>query len=207
MMQIVLEGIGIGLALAMLIGPILVALTQTGIQYGFRAGLVVGAGIWVSDILVITSCWSFLHSFKILTQNRDFQLILGIAGSLILFLSGLYTFFSHKKKEISNLTFQSASLSALFVKGFAVNTINPFTFIFWLGIMTSYLQTKGVTDTRISILLASIMGPIIVTDSLKVILAKSVRNLLDAHYQRLFIRISGLGLMMFGLVLLVRVLL
>ncbi len=206
-MQIVLEGVGIGLALAMLIGPIFVALTQTGIQYGFRAGLVVGAGIWISDILVITSCWSFLHSFKILTQNREFQLILGIAGSLILFLTGLYTFFTHKKNELSNLTFQSASLSTLFAKGFAVNTVNPFTFIFWMGIMTSYLQTKGITDNKISILMASIMGTIIVTDSLKVILAKSVRSILDAHYQRVFIRISGLGLMLFGLVLLIRVLL
>jgi threonine/homoserine/homoserine lactone efflux protein len=207
MMQIVLEGVGVGLTLAMLVGPIFVALTQTGIQYGFRAGLIVGAGIWISDIMVISSCWTFLHFFKMLTNNPEFQLILGSAGSLILFLSGLFTFFSYKKKEISRLTFRSASLSALFVKGFVVNTVNPFTFIFWIGIMTSYLQTRTMTDARLSVLLASIMGTIIVTDSLKVILAKSVRNVLDAHYQRIFIRVSGLGLMLFGIILLARVLL
>lgn len=207
MMQIVVEGIGIGLALAMLLGPIFVALTQTGMQYGFRAGILVGAGIWVSDIIIISSSWSFLHSIRILTHNEGFQLVMGIAGSLILFFSGLFTLFSNKKTEISNLTFRSVSPSALFIKGFAVNTVNPFTFIFWIGIMTSYLQTENITDDRLSLLLASIMGTIIVTDSLKVMLAKYSRTILEPRHQKAFIRVSGFALMVFGAILLGRVLL
>ena len=207
MMQIVVEGVGIGLALAMLLGPIFVALTQTGMQYGFRAGIMVGAGIWVSDIIIISSSWSFLHSIRVLTQNQEFQLILGIAGSLILFLSGLFTLFSNKKTEISNLTFRTVSPSALFIKGFAVNTVNPFTFIFWIGIMTSYLQTDNISDDRLSLLLASIMGTVIVTDSLKVILARYIRTILEPRHQKTFIRISGFALMVFGAILLGRVLL
>jgi threonine/homoserine/homoserine lactone efflux protein len=207
MMQIVVEGIGIGLALAMLLGPIFVALTQTGMQYGFRAGIMVGAGIWVSDIIIISSCWSFLHSIRVLTQNQGFQLVLGIAGSLILFLSGIFTLFSNKKTEISNFTFRSVSPSALFVKGFAVNTVNPFTFIFWIGIITSYLQTESRTDDRLTLLLASIMGTVIVTDSLKVMLARYIRTVMEPRHQKTFIRVSGLALMLFGGILLLRVLL
>lgn len=52
-MQYVFEGILLGLTLTILLGPIFVALTQTGIKHGIRAGISVGTGIWTSDLIVI----------------------------------------------------------------------------------------------------------------------------------------------------------
>jgi len=50
---IFLEGILYGLVLAAMLGPIFVALTQTAIEKGAKAGLTVGLGIWISDLLII----------------------------------------------------------------------------------------------------------------------------------------------------------
>ena len=62
-MQYVFEGILLGLTLTILLGPIFVALTQTGIKHGIRAGISVGTGIWTSDLLVIFTAWfSYLFS-------------------------------------------------------------------------------------------------------------------------------------------------
>ena len=59
-MNLILDGLLLGLTLAILLGPIFVALTQTGIQRGVRAGLSVGTGIWISDILVIVTAYFFI---------------------------------------------------------------------------------------------------------------------------------------------------
>jgi threonine/homoserine/homoserine lactone efflux protein len=71
--QYILDGIILGLTLTILLGPIFVALTQTGIQHGIRAGVAVGSGIWISDLLVIISSWFFIRQIDDLAKNATFQ--------------------------------------------------------------------------------------------------------------------------------------
>ena len=52
-MNILIEGIKVGLILCFLIGPIFFALVQTGVEEGLRAGTAVGLGIWISDLIFI----------------------------------------------------------------------------------------------------------------------------------------------------------
>ncbi|MBK6665062.1 MAG: hypothetical protein IPG48_02630 [Saprospiraceae bacterium] len=63
-MQFIAEGLLLGLTLAILIGPIFVALTQTGMQYGLKAGIAIGTGVWVSDVLVISAAYLFIHQLN-----------------------------------------------------------------------------------------------------------------------------------------------
>ena len=42
-----LIGLQYGLFLSILVGPLLVALVQTGFEQGMRAGFMVGLGIWL----------------------------------------------------------------------------------------------------------------------------------------------------------------
>ena len=66
-MQYIADGVMLGLTLTILLGPIFVALTQTGIQHGIRAGVAVGTGIWVSDFIVIAGSYFFILQTK---RNR-----------------------------------------------------------------------------------------------------------------------------------------
>ncbi len=48
----VYQGVLIGLALTLLVGPLVLTLVQTRVTQGVRAGLVEGAGIWTSDLFL-----------------------------------------------------------------------------------------------------------------------------------------------------------
>lgn len=83
------EGIKVGLLLSLLAGPILFTLLQTGIEKGFRAGLAVGSGIWISDVLFIVAVYYGLSYVKNFVSGQAFVLTLGIIGGLLLVIFGV----------------------------------------------------------------------------------------------------------------------
>ena len=199
-----LEGVLLGLTLTILLGPIFVALTQTGIEHGIRAGISVGSGIWVSDILIISATYFFIRKIGTISQEKEFQFWMGLVGGCILITFGLVALF--KKPVINNqvAAFSAKSFAGYWTKGFAVNFINPFTFVFWFGVMTTFVIGKGITGRQTILLFGSIMSTIIITDSAKVLLAKMIRSKMRPSHVHLFGQIAGSMLVIFGIVLLIR---
>ncbi|MEY3419927.1 MAG: hypothetical protein RIR48_207 [Bacteroidota bacterium] len=203
-MQYIADGVMLGLTLTILLGPIFVALTQTGIQHGIRAGIAVGTGIWLSDFIVIAASYFFILQLTELTQSESFKFGMGLAGGLVLMGSGLISILKTHKGEDKTPAFNAKSYFGYFTKGFAVNFINPFTFIFWISVMTSYVSVKGISGTETLLLFGTIMMTIMITDSLKVIMAKAIRSKLQLRHIEIFSKIAGILLFVFGIVLLVR---
>lgn len=207
-MSIFLLGILWGLFLTILIGPIFFALIQTGIEQGFRAGFVVGLGIWMSDLIFILGIYYSLAYFIAVSEGENFELYLGLIGGTILISFGLGTFFSKppnfqeaaQKKSILN------SYPALWLKGMIVNAVNPFTVIFWIGVMSSVVVERALQPLEVFIFFAGILGTIIFTDCLKVYLAKEIRKKLAPKHFILLRKISGSALLFFGILLIIRVL-
>lgn len=200
------EGVMLGLTLSILLGPIFVALTQTGIKHGIKAGLSVGTGIWVSDILVISVGWFFIKQLDSMAKHPSFQLWMGMVGGIILITFGILSILNKHKKDDQTKAFSARTYFGYFTKGFAVNFINPFTFVFWLGVMSTYVLGKGINGMETILLFGGIMATIVLTDSLKVILAKLIRSRMKHHHIILFSRIAGVMLIIFGITLFVRVL-
>ncbi|KXK39276.1 MAG: LysE family transporter [Saprospiraceae bacterium] len=204
-MQFFFEGLLLGLSLSILIGPILIALTQTSIEYGVKAGLIVGAGIWISDLIVITLVWVFLHRIAPLVHHDGFMRSAGITGSIVLISLGVFTIFKSANRKIPKpIKINIAHFTGFFFKGFAVNFINPFTFAFWISVISTYLLAMNVSDFQLSLLLCGIMVVIVSTDTLKVLLPKLIRSKLQPEHILLFSRISGFLLILFGIVLIFR---
>lgn len=203
-MQFVADGIMLGLTLTILLGPIFVALTQTGIQHGIKAGIAVGSGIWISDFLVITASYFFILKISLLIKTTDFQFWMGLAGGIILILSGLFSIIKSHKGEEKTPAFDARSYIEYFSKGFTINFINPFTFIFWISVMSSYVSGKGINGLEAFLLFGSILCTIIITDTLKVMLAKKIRSKMKPGHLEIFAKIAGIMLIIFGIVLLIR---
>lgn len=203
-MSVVFSGILIGLGLSILIGPLIVLLTQTGLQYGIRAGITAGAGIWISDILLIVLSWYFIQLLNDIVLTPSFRLTVGVAGGVILIGFGLYNFLSKPVIYTEFTKLSSKNYLQFFVKGFTINFVNPFTLVFWVTLMTSYVSSNSFDGRKIFILFASIMIVIMTTDTLKVVLAKSVRNFLKQKHIQNFNKISGIIFMAFGLILMIR---
>lgn len=202
--SLIWEGLLYGLTLTILLGPIFVALTQTGIEKGIRAGLLVGLGIWTSDILIITFLIMIMGNLAPSFFEADFKIYFGLIGSLILILFGIGT--ARKRSSImeEKVVFSAKSISGYWLKGFLVNTVNPFTFIFWTTLITSYVVVKKLTTRESLIFFGSIIATIIITDTLKVIGAKFIRKRLSKEKVNIISKIAGFALIAFGIALAIR---
>ena len=209
-MHLIFDGIKLGLILAILVGPIFFALIQAGVEQGIRAGAMVGLGIWVSDVLFIFGAYFGVSYVTRLVESPEFALYLGIAGSITLTLFGLGALLTAPKAggkpQWTKNTFRASSYFSLWMKGFLINTVNPFTFFFWIGVTTTTVTDGGLDSREAILFFGSIFTTIVITDFSKVILAKRIRRVLQPIHLLWLRRISGGALIAFAVVLLVRVL-
>lgn len=204
-MQYIIDGIYLGLALAFLLGPIFIVLIQTSLEQGSRAGLVAASGIWVSDVIIVTLTLIFIKKIDVYVQNPKFIFWVGLIGGAVLIGVGIMTFIKKSKLQFDDSqTVAKSSWLSHWTKGFLVNTINPFTFIFWLSTITSYVATKKLTPVESEWFVVAIIITIIVTDSLKVLLAKMIRPRINDKTLHIINKVAGSALVIFGFVLLMR---
>jgi threonine/homoserine/homoserine lactone efflux protein len=201
-----LDGLIFGLPLAILMGPLLFAIVQTSIEQGFRAGLAIGMGIWVSDWLFLLCAFFGVTYIMAITEWEGFEMTLGVAGTIILFIIGFGMILSKAQKleDLEQSRVRYSSYFSLLSKGFLINTINPFTFIFWFVVApaqsSKYLDLSGGP----AMFYFGIITTIFVTDFLKIALAKKIQPWLKAKYVLLMRRIAGVALVIFGVALLIR---
>jgi len=202
LLAIFLEGVVFGLILTIMLGPIFIALTQTGIDKGARAGITVGAGVWSSDLLVILFSYLFISQVEALVQDEVFKYWMGLVGGFILITFGIVIFLKKTKLIKEGGSFTAKNYFGFWMKGFLVNTVNPFTFIFWLGVISTKVIGINMNDTQAFVFISAIMLTIIITDTIKVLGAKAIRGRLESDHIQIISRVAGAALVVFGIVLL-----
>lgn len=203
-MDVLLHGIKYGLFLTILVGPLVFALIQAGVERGFKAGTMIGFGIWVSDLFFILAVYYGFSQVQAITEWPYFELCVGIAGGIILLFTGAFTLLS-KTPDINKNKKITGTYLALWIKGFIINTLNPFTVFFWVLVMTTVVADQHYTPQQSFLYFAGILGTIMITDSLKVLLAKRLRHYLEVHHLVWVRRVTGIALIIFGIVLIIRV--
>ncbi len=188
-----IEGLGIGLAMIIFVGPVFFLLLNSSFQYGIKAGVSVAIGIIVSDIVCVTLCYYGLSSFMTATQN---QFWIGIIGSIILFGLGI-NYLLKKAVIIEGVSFASKKLSTFFIKGFSVNFFNPFVFVVWIGVYT-YGEEKYSETSSLMVFLIAVLTAILTTDLLKVMLSKKLKKYISADKLNIFFKITGVVLLIFS---------
>lgn len=187
-----LEGFIIGLATLFIIGPVVFILINATIQSGFKSGVGVSLGIFLSDILY-ASIISFF-GIRILQENSFLNNYISIIGFVILFGFGLFYIRKTKnielKNKVTNLThFQN------FIKGFSVNFFNPFVLAFW--VLIAKYGFEKYQDNGIYFLFSLVFG-ILTIDIVKVILSKKLTPLLNSKKIFLVYKISGILMILFS---------
>jgi len=205
-MSLILEGLTFGLVLAFSLGPIFIALTQTSLEKGLGPGLTVGLGIWVSDFLIVVLIYKFVDSIKSTIEHPTFNFWMGMSGALILILFGVILIFKKPELTYQHIKFKRSDYLGFWLKGFLINTINPFTFVFWMGVISSYVIGRGTGLHDMSILLSTIIAVIIISDTMKVFLANFLKNWMTTQHINVISNLSGVLLIGFGLFLGYRVL-
>lgn len=207
-MEPILDGIKFGLALSILVGPLLFALIQTSIEQGFRAGWAVGLGIWISDVFFVLATYFFIAMIADLTKWKFLEPTLGIVGGVILISFGLGSLLTKapKMEKMETKAVRQNSYFSLWAKGFLLNTVNPFTFFFWIGVSGLVFTNKNPNEAHALYFYGGLIGTLMITDTTKIALAKLIRRWLKPSYTLWMRRIVGTVFIVFGVVLLARVL-
>lgn len=202
-MNLIFEGIIFGFTLSFLLGPIFLVLIHSSIQHGKVAGLISAAGVWVSDFLFIAICYFFIQQLKDMFSSDSFMKGAKLFGSFVIMTVGVIALFVNKKVDQEGDEIKNPSNFNLFMRGFLINTINPFTVIFWLGVMGGYVIGKKLNGQQSIQFFAGILIMIIVTDYLKVILAHQISKYITQDIINKVTKIAGIGLIIFGIYLLI----
>jgi threonine/homoserine/homoserine lactone efflux protein len=207
----VIQGVIWGISLSFMIGPLLFSIIEAGIAQGFRAGLAVAIGIWLSDVLYVAAVMSGVEILAGLTALPGFKLWSGIIGGCLLVAFGLGSLLkAYKKAQLNhpeNGRKQPAySWLEYCMRGFLVNTVNPFTVFFWLSIVGAVVIPNGWNNDQTLWFFCSMLGTLVITDTLKAYAAREISRFLTPQHTLWVQRGIGILLLIFGVVLIVRVL-
>ena len=216
-MNAFIEGLGFGFVLAIMTGPIFFVLLQTALEEGFRSGMMVVLGIFISDVLFVSALYFGLATITTITDSPDFDFYLQMIGGVILVGFGLGTLLGKPPQipthlnyskitgdDIATHNFKRSSPFSLWFKGFAVNTFNPTTVLFWVGAATIRVDSDGFDSTQFLLFGIGILIVVFITDSVKAWLAKIIRWWLKPKYMLMLRRVSGIALFLFGIGFLLR---
>lgn len=201
-MDALIQGIFIGMVLAIMIGPVFFAMVQTGMTDGFRAGWLMATGVIVSD-----SIYALLTYYGIsrLFQSPGTETILAWAGAIILFGFGIKMILKPLPKKLSypQKTSLQRTLLKSFTRGFLLNGINPFVVIFWISVASASSVKFGYTGADSFNFYFSALLVVYLSDLMKVYTAKKLRNFLSSKTIVIFNRIAGFALILFGIRLII----
>ena len=204
MMSTLGTGILLGFGLAILVGPLVVTIVQASIEEGRPAGFAVGGGIWLSDALFILGVYYGLDYLETLTNHNRFLPVLGGIGSAVLLVVGIGILRKTPPRlDFSPDNYRARGVWRWFRTGFLINTVNPFSFFFWISVGT-HTALGTATTAETGVFYAGIYATIVATDIAKILLAERIRHRLRPTHVWWLRRGSGVVLVGFGLLLLVR---
>jgi threonine/homoserine/homoserine lactone efflux protein len=191
------HGVLLGFVLFVSAGPIFFAVIETSIRKGFRYALSISIGTFFSDVLYISLAYFGLQP---LFQNDSFKTWLGIIGGIVLIVFGIIQLLKKVDLHAKDLHLQKkSSYTAYALKGFVINTFNPFVFFFWLAVIGGVTVNYEDSNTSQLMFFAGVLGTIFLTDMLKAFIAGKIKHLLNPTVFHWVNRIVGLVMIYFGL--------
>ena len=194
-----------GFLLAFAVGPVFFTLIETAITKGIKAAIFFDLGALFADIIFILL--AFFSTSRILEKVKHDPGLL-IFGGAILIAYGIISYIRTNRSIFKIVREHYAvkvkkNLGGLFLKGFILNFVNFGVLAGWIGtlIMANALTT---TDNGVFVFIATVLATFFLTDILKMILAKRLKNKMTPRFifkTKKWVSILILG---FGILLLIQ---
>ena len=205
----ILIGIICGLVLSLFFsfGPGFFGLIQNSINYGFRKGVAFEIGVNASDIFMVAMMLTLLKDVELGPILHN-PWVASIAGTAMMALGIVMLLRKPNfKREGGRVKFVGIPRGReLVVQGFALNTINPGVWLYWISLVSlisgEFNLTLGERYTFfISLILAELSGGI-----LKCRLASLIQNKVSIRTTAVINRITGCFVIGVGIFLIVSML-
>lgn len=196
MADIIISGVGLGIVLSFVTGPVFFALIKTSIEKGFYAGVSLAGGVLISDICYVSLS---IYGSSLLDFENRYGIYIGIAGSLMLFSIGIYYLLKKVKINYQNTTSKKHNTGYL-LKGFFMCILNPSLLLYWVSVTSGIISITGKLAAGMIIpFFGSILITQFVMDTLKAYYANKLRYRIKERTIVWLNRIAGSLIIIFAL--------
>jgi threonine/homoserine/homoserine lactone efflux protein len=201
MMEAVLKGLALGLVLALGVGPVIFTIIKQSLNTGHKGGFSFVAGVWVSDIILVTLSNTLTALVSTLQEHST---VIAYCGGAFLISMGVYFVFFKKPivagEAVGGETrFRKRDMARIFASGFIINTLNPGVILFWLGNATALSASHTLRERIIIFSVCLLIN--MAADVAKVMAAGTLRQKLTARTLSVINKIAGTILFGFGIAL------
>jgi threonine/homoserine/homoserine lactone efflux protein len=199
----IITAIPFGIILAFTIGPVFFVLLETSATKGFKSALIFDCGVILADVLFIVV--AFFSTNKLVEKIEGDPNFL-IFGGVLLVAYGLISFIKTSKsfrdivREYHKVEIKKG-YGKLFLKGFLLNFINIGVLIGWVAFIV-LANTLTESKNGVLIFLATILISYLLTDLVKIAVAKKLKNKLTPRLIFKTKKVIALVILSFGILLL-----
>lgn len=202
MIEAIISGIGFGLVLTFITGPVFFALIKTSIEKGFHAGVALALGVVTSDMVFVGAILFGSQYFDITPHDKT---IAGIIGAAILFAIGVYYIFKKADVDYQSAVPKKVNRAGYFIKGFVMCIFNPTILFHWtvvIGVASTAFH-EGVHNRalKIGIMFLTILIVQFGLDTVKAFYANKLRDKISPKFVHRLNEIAGIALIIASLVL------
>ena len=197
------HGMLLGLVFIVSFGPIFFAIIETSINRGFWSAASIAVGTALSDAAYIMLSFLGVTAFF---ENDGVKFYVGIVGGIVLLIIGAFTFI--RKPRIEKVVLETPNHFTYIsygIKGFFINLLNPFVFVFWLSAMGVISVEYPNSQTDRLLFFSGTLLCIFSSDIGKAFVAGKIKKLLNEQLMIWFNRIAGTVMIYFGLELMYKV--
>jgi threonine/homoserine/homoserine lactone efflux protein len=186
-----LSGAVVGVPMCFALGPVFFALLQNSLSNGFRSAFYIALGVIVADVILFTAAYTGTNLFM-KGANADKTSInfwVELAGGTILILMGFFTIRKHIKETNQLKFFHNPFM--YFMRGFALNFLNPVNFFAWLVVIANFNVVYITTSYRFTFYTAT-LASIFMTEIIIAYFANRITRILNARMLRIISTGNGL---------------
>ena len=201
--------IGLFLSVVVNMGPAFITLVQTSLHRGFRSAAWFATGVILNDAMIISIC--IMASVQIVMKSSFEAALACIGAGVILVLFGIFTFrrkvedqqkreeyMEQRTNEVIKKQDQKPAWFVFLAKGFVLNILNPFVWIFWFSAVAMVAGNMGGNKLSTMAFFAIILGTTLFMELLKAWGAAKLKKFLNAERTTMMNRIAGILLILCG---------
>lgn len=199
--------IGLFLSVVVNMGPAFITLVQTSLHRGFRSAAWFVTGVIFNDAMIISLY--ILTSVQVVMRSDLEVTLFSIGAGVILVLFGIFTFrrkveekesmIEKRTNEILEKKEDKPSWLLMLGKGFVINLLNPFVWIFWFSAVAVVAGSMGGNKFSTVVFFAILLGTTLTLELLKAWGAAKLKVFFNPKRTTIMNRAAGILLVVCGL--------
>jgi threonine/homoserine/homoserine lactone efflux protein len=185
------SGAAIGIPMCFALGPVFFAVLQNSLSNGFRSAFFIATGVIIADVILFGAAYTGTHLFMEGqdTNRNSMNFWVELLGGIILVLMGIFTILKHVRETNERKFFQNPVM--YFMRGFALNFLNPVNFFAWVVLIANVNVAYVTTSYRFTFYIATLCS-IYATELIIAFFAVRITRILNARLLKIISTGNGL---------------